>query len=348
MSASTMDIVRDMGIGINLGNTYESCGDWIAQWGDGSVESYETAWGSPVITREIIQGYADEGFGVLRVPVAWSNLMGDDYTISPDYIREVKQVVDWAIDCGLYVIVNLHYDSGWLEHFPTDKANCMYRYTRIWTQVAEAFKDYDDRLMFEGQNEELGWRSVWDPWVSDKGKEESYALVNEVNQKFVDIIRASGGNNPKRHLLIPGYNTNIGNTCDPLFKMPYDPAGRCAVSVHYYDPVVFALISEDVDWGKSVPTWGSEEEYQYLYDQMDMMKKHFYDKGIPVIIGEYGCPLENKDPDCVRLFLSSVCRAAYERGLCPVLWSVTNIHYDRYTCQLSDRKLAELYRDIIE
>ncbi len=105
---TTMELVRDMGIGINLGNTYESCGDWIAQWGDGTPESYETAWGSPVITQEMIQGYADEGFGVLRIPVAWSNMMGEDYVISKEYFNAVHEVVDWALNCGLYVIMNLH------------------------------------------------------------------------------------------------------------------------------------------------------------------------------------------------------------------------------------------------
>ena len=118
-SMSSMEIVEDMGIGINLGNTYEACGDWIAQWGDGSVESYETAWGSPVITEKMIKGYADEGFGVLRVPVAWSNLMGEDYTISKEYMAAVREVVDWALKYDLYVIVNLHWDNGWMEKFHT-------------------------------------------------------------------------------------------------------------------------------------------------------------------------------------------------------------------------------------
>ena len=118
---TTAELVKDMGIGINLGNTYESCGDWIAQWGDGTPESYETAWGSPVITQQMIQGYADAGFDTLRVPVAWTNLMGDNYTISDSYLSAVQEVVDWARDCGLYVILNLHYDGGWLANFPTDK-----------------------------------------------------------------------------------------------------------------------------------------------------------------------------------------------------------------------------------
>ncbi len=345
---TTMEIVKDMGIGINLGNTYESFGEWLKQWGDGTPESYETAWGSPVITEKMIKGYADEGFGVLRVPVAWSNLMGDNYTISKEYADEIIEVVDWALKYDLYVIINLHYDGGWMENFPTDKENCMKKYKHIWEQVSDIFKDYDERLIFESQNEELGWSSVWNPYGGTEGKAESYALVNEINQVFVDIIRSSGGNNKNRHLLISGYNTGINWTCDSLFEMPDDPSGRCAVSVHYYTPSTFAILTEDTDWGKAASTWGTAAEFDELITNMDMLEKSFVDKGIPVIIGEYGCPTLNKDPESVRLFISSVCKEAYTRDMCPVLWSVTGEHYDRSTCKMIDSKLNALLRDIVE
>ena len=345
---TTEEIVADMGIGINLGNTYEACGDWIAQWGDGTPESYETAWGSPVITKAMIKGYKDAGFGVLRVPVAWSNMMGENYTISKEYTAAVREVVDWALECDLYVIVNLHWDNGWMEKFPTETDECMKRYKKIWKQVSAEFADYDHRLMFESQNEELGWSSVWNPWGGTNGKAESYALVNKINQAFVDVVRSSGGNNDKRHLLISGYNTNIDHTCDSLFKMPDDPAKRCAVSVHYYDPASFAILTEDADWGKAQRTWGTASEKESLSAQLDKMKKNFTDKGIPVIIGEYGCPTENKDMDSVRLYLSTVCNEAYKRGLCPVLWSTPGGHYDRNTCKMIDSELAEKFKEITD
>lgn len=338
---TTAELVKDMGIGINLGNTYESCGDWIAQWGDGTPESYETAWGSPVITQQMIQGYADAGFDTLRVPVAWTNLMGDNYTISDSYLSAVQEVVDWARDCGLYVILNLHYDGGWLANFPTDKENCMEKYKRIWTQVSDAFADYDDYLIFESQNEELGWESLWNRWGGTEGKAESYALVNEINQTFVDIIRSSGGNNSQRHLLISGYNTDVELTCDSLFQMPDDPAHRCAVSVHYYTPSGFAILEEDADWGKMRSTWGTDADFEELNRNMDLLKTTYVDKGIPVIIGEYGCPKKNKEEESVRKFLSSVCGAAYERDMCPVLWDITDLHYDRNNCKMYDDTLMQ-------
>ena len=343
-----MQFVEDMGIGINLGNTFEACGDWIAQWGDGTVHSYETAWGSPIITEKIIKGYKDSGFNTLRVPVSWSNMMGDDYTISSESANAVKQVVDWAMAQDMYVIVNLHYDNGWLENFPTQKEECMYRYKRIWQQVSDVFKDYDERLVFEGQNEELGWSSVWNQWGGTKGKAESYALVNEINQTFVDVVRASGGKNKARYLLIPGYNTGIEATVDKLYKVPKDKEKHVIISVHYYSPSTFAILTDDASWGKNQRTWGTASDINELKKSMDMLKKRFLDNGIPVIIGEYGCPMENKDINSVRKYLSKVCEEAYSRGMCPVLWSTPGHIYDREACKISDKIIEANYRKIVK
>ena len=350
---TTMEIVKDMGIGINLGNTFEACPDWydedwIAKWSEGKPNDYEKAWGSPVITKEMIEGIAKEGFGVLRIPVAWSNMMAHDgtYTINPEYDARVHEIVDWTLESGMYAIINIHWDGGWVNKFPDDKDESMKRYTHMWEQIADSFKDYDDYLMFESQNEELGWDSIWNPWGGTNGKAESYALCNEVNQKFVDVIRSSGGNNPERHLLISGYNTAIDRTCDPLFKMPQDPADRMAISVHYYSPAGFAILEEDADWGKATPTWGSEQDYSSLRNDMNTMKTNFTDKGIPVIIGEYGCPTKNKEPESVRRFLSSVCEEAYKAGHCPVMWSTPGGHYDRDTCKMADQELQKKLYEI--
>ncbi len=211
------------------------------------------------------------------------------------------------------------------------------------------FPHYSDYLMFEAQNEEFGWSSLYDEWDPANGdREAAYALVNEINQNFVNIVRSSDGNNPKRHLLISGYNTDIKKTCAPLFKMPDDPAGRCAVSVHYYTPVPFCILEEDAEWAKMQSTWGTEADYEELYNHMDMMKTTFIDMGIPVIIGEYGCPQKNKEPDSIVRFISSVCKEAYNRQLCPVLWDVTDLHYDRNTCKLKNSELQKLLAAIPE
>lgn len=244
--------------------------------------------------------------------------------------------------------MNLHYDSGWLENMPVDKENCMEKYSSIWTQLCDEFQNYGDHLIFESQNEELGWSSLWNHWGGTEGKAESYALVNEVNQTFVDIVRSSGGNNEKRHLLISGYNTDIELTCDTMFEMPYDPENHCAVSVHYYTPADFAILEEDADWAKARSTWGTEADFAELNRNMNTMKTTFVDNNIPVIIGEYGCPKNNKDEDSVRLFLSSVCKTAYENHLCPVLWDITGLHYDRDSCQLIDAQLKAEFQKVVD
>lgn len=333
---TTFELVQEMGYGINLGNTFEACGDWIS--GD-TPSSYETAWGSPVITREIIQTYADGGFGVLRIPVAWSNMMAQDgnYTISTEYAARVREVVDWTLDTGMYAIINIHWDNGWVNTFPQNKEECMKRYVRMWTQIAEIFEDYGDRLMFESQNEELGWESVWNLWNgTQEQKEESFALANEVNQAFVDTVRSGGGFNPQRHLLISGYNTNIAHSCDPLFKMPDDPADRMAVSVHYYDPSTLCILDKDASWGKAITEWGSEKDLDDLARNMSMLKETFIDKGIPVIVGEYGCFGKNKEREVKEYWMLTVSEAMYDIGACPVLWDTAGDECNRILAEFRD------------
>lgn len=338
---TTQEFVTEMGVGINLGNTFESCGAWI---NSDSVTNFETGWGSPVVTKELIQGYKNEGFGVLRVPVAWSNMMLEDYQIHPDYLARVKEVVEWALEADLAVILNIHWDSGWWENFPTDKENCMDKYTSIWTQLCEAFGEYGDRLMFESLNEEAGWSSIWDRYTgTEEQKAESYALVNELNQTFVDLVRSTGGNNTERHLLIAGYITDVSLTCDPLYQMPEDPAGKCAVSVHYYTPATYCILKQDADWGKAKKAWGSPRDYTELETNMDLLYETFVSKGVPVIIGEFSVETANKEADNVKTFLTAVSSEARERDMCPVLWDITNVFYDRYTFQM-----VEEYSDLNE
>ena len=338
---TTMELVREMGYGINMGNTLEACGDWI---NGSSQNDYERAWGSPTVTQEMIQGYADAGFGVLRIPVAWSNMMVDDgtYTIHPDIMSRVTEVVDWALETDMYVIINIHWDNGWVNTFPENKDECMKRFTHMWEQISDNFKDYGDKLMFESQNEELGWESIWNPWGGSKEeKEQSYALANEVNQAFVDTIRAGGGNNPERHLLISGYNTGIDRCYDELFKMPNDPANRMALSVHYYDPSLLCLFEEDQSWGKAITEWGSEKDLKDLDKNMNMLKEGFIDKGIPVIVGEYGCFGKNKEREMNEYWMITVSKAMYDIGACPVLWDTPGGEYNRVPATFKDPEFIE-------
>ncbi|MFP4016857.1 MAG: glycoside hydrolase family 5 protein, partial [Halanaerobiales bacterium] len=282
---SSMELVKDMGIGWNLGNTLEACGDWIH---GSSVSSYERAWGNPVTTKEMIDGIEKAGFDSVRIPVAWSNLMDDNYTISPDLMNRVEEVVNYVLDNDMYVVVNIHWDGGWIHNASTDYDETLKKYKAIWTQVSEHFRDYSDYLIFESMNEEGAFNDIWNRWSGEGNKSRAYAILNNINQEFVDVVRASGGNNAKRHLLIAGYATDIDLTIDEAFKLPEDPENRLAVSVHYYTPSTFTILEEDADWGKAAREWGTEAEIEQIREDMEKAKIRYIDKGVPVILGEFG------------------------------------------------------------
>lgn len=343
---TSYEVVLDMGLGWNLGNTFDACGDWIS----GGVSAHETAWGSPITARYMFEKLKEMGFRSVRIPVAWSNMMQENYTISVLWMDRVEEVVNYALDSGLYVVLNIHWDGGWILNFSTEYDETMKKYTRIWEQICERFRNYPDYLIFESMNEEGHFDDIWNRYAwnyKEEDKIRAYDILNSVNQKFVDIVRGSGGNNEFRHLLIAGYATDIDLTIDPAFKMPEDPAGRLMISVHYYTPSTFTILEEDADWGKSEYTWGTDEDdYQRIRDDFEKMKVHFMDKGYPVIIGEYGATKTNKDPDSVRNYITAVARTAYEMGMCPMLWDA-NGHYNRLLGTFRDEQLLKNLQEIM-
>ncbi|MDR1668581.1 MAG: glycoside hydrolase family 5 protein, partial [Oscillospiraceae bacterium] len=293
-------------------------------------------------------GYAAAGFRSVRIPVAWSNLMEADYTLHQPLLDRVQQFVDWTLEYGMTAVVNIHWDGGWWEGFQDERyEECMTKYKAIWTQICDRFRDYSDRLMFESLNEELNFEQLWNRYAGTEGKDEAYALANEINQTFVDLVRASGGNNEKRFLLIAGYCTDVALTCDPMFAMPADPQNRCAVSVHYYTPSTFAILEQNASWGRARETWGTDADIKELNDNMDLMKTTFTDKGIPVIVGEYGASRGNKQPGEANEYILAVCRAVYERGMCPILWDTAGSGgYDRIIYGFLDRELGDAFLEI--
>lgn len=334
---TTFQLVDEMGVGINLGNTFEACGDWI---NPGSIENYERAWGSPAVTKEFIEGYAKAGFDSIRIPVHWTNLISQDNTVCPDLLEKIDKVVGWALDCGLVAMVNIHHETEWIKKVPTDE-DAKAKYISIWTQVARRLGKYGDHLLFESMNE-VGYDEIWTTWNGgDKAK--AFGYVNEINQLFVDTIRKAGGNNAGRHLVIEVYNTGLEYAYDPLTKLPKDPSGRLALTVHYYTPANFAILGngEDAGWGVGVPSWGTEGDYKELNNNMARLKLKCVDKGIPVIVGEYGASATGRTQDVVRLFTVSVAEAVYKRGMCPMLWDGPGGQYNRETFQFNDPELVE-------
>ncbi len=327
----SMEAMRRMGMGWNLGNTLEACGDWIK---GKTVHDFETAWGNPDTTRAMIAGVRKAGFKSVRIPVAWSNMMGPGYAIHPALLRRVAEVVAMVQAEGMVPVVNIHWDGGWWKGFETDYGKAMDRYTRMWGQIAGHFKDYPGTLILESLNEEGQFKSVWDHDTKKGNKAKAYGMLLDINQHFVDLVRASGGLNARRHLLIAGYVTDIGHTTDPLFKMPKDPAGHCMVSVHYYTPWPFAGMEKDESWGKMRPTWGTPADLKELDTMFAKLKARFLDKGVPVIVGEFGMACK-KSPEQSRNYVLAVAKKAYGMGLCPMLWDAGG-YFDRRKLRFFD------------
>ncbi|MGN0435744.1 MAG: glycoside hydrolase family 5 protein [Wujia sp.] len=345
------EFTRLMGNGINLGNTMEATGrskDNPAP----SVQACETAWGQPVTTQEMISGMKAAGFDTLRIPTGWANMMdytNGDYTIDTAYLDRIEEITNYALSENMYVIINDHWDNQWWGMFgdadETVREDAWEMYEAIWTQVGERFKDYDEHVIFESANEELGSRlnDDWHLGSTQTGvlnESECYETVNAINQKFVDIIRAQGGNNAQRFLLIAGYDTNIASTCDSRFVMPTDTINnRLLVSVHYYDPSDYCIFE-----GRS--TWGSKEDYQYAYDTLQQLTK-FVDAGYGVVIGEYGAlpSWENgnaKVKENTALYNTNILNLCDLFGLVPVLWD-TNALYNKNFCEIIDSDLRAEY-----
>lgn len=346
---TALELTQLMGNGINLGNTMEA---WNrTELGtDADISDYETCWGQPVTTADMIQGMKDAGFDTIRIPVAWVQTMdfeNGDYTIRNDLLDRVEEIIGYAMDAGMYVIINDHWDGGWWAMFSEDKDKAMELYTSMWSQIADRYKDYSDYLIFESSNEELGNRlddSYPDEQTIIQGarkltSQETYTITNEINQKFVDTIRQSGGNNAERFLLIAGYDTNIESTCDERFVMPTDSANsKLLISVHYYDPSGYCIFD-------SVSNWGDTADYTYMNDTFSKMTK-FTDDGYGVVIGEYGVVQASDEgtlKDGAIEYIENLLNNCDLYGYCPVLWD-TNFVYDKESCRVSFDELMRMYQ----
>lgn len=335
---NAIEVTELMGNGINLGNTMEAYGR--ANHGVGKATSlYETAWGQPVTTQEMVSGMKAAGFDTLRVPVAWTNAMNyedGDYTINQSYLDRVGEIIDYAINADMFVIVNDHWDGGWWGMFGSateaTREAAMEMYTEMWTQIATEYGDKSYKLIFESGNEELGNRLNDTDVCADSGslsEDECYETSHKINQAFVDTIRATGGNNADRFLLIAGYNTDVTMTCDSRFKMPTDTVeGKLLLSVHYYDPSNYCIFT-------SVEDWGSKQEYQSMNDMLAKMTK-YTEQGYGIVIGEWGVLYENNAVKNHRTeYMENFLANCDLYGYCPVLWDCNNM-YNRNKCSLID------------
>lgn len=351
---TALEATRLMGNGINLGNTMEACDNNVGIKTNTPL-SYETHWGQPKTTQAMIDGMKAAGFDTIRIPVAWmtnaTHLYEGDYTIDADYMDRVEEVVRYARKAGMYVIVNDHWDGGWYGMFGSESAEtralAMEAYKGMWQQIAERFRDYSDYLIFESANEELGGRFdensplyCSDSVVTYLTDDERYALTNEINQTFVDVVRATGGNNATRFLLIAGYGTNIDQTCDDRFQMPKDTAdSKLMVSVHYYDPWSYCGASS----AASATKWGKVSDYEYMDQQLAKMTK-FTEAGYGVVIGEYGAlPCSDGLKDNTLAYHTAFLDACTKYDLTNCLWDCSGL-YKRVSQTFADDDILAMYQ----
>ncbi|HKI44569.1 MAG TPA: cellulase family glycosylhydrolase [Balneolales bacterium] len=324
-------VISKMKVGWNMGNTLEAIGG-------------ETAWGGAYTTQKLIDSVKAAGFNSVRLPVAWF-AHSDTVTskIDPAWLVRVKQVVDYCINDSMYTIINIHWDDGWLENRvdKADSAQVNKRQRAYWTQIANEFKDYNDHLLFAGSNE---------PNVNDAA---GMAILLSYHQTFINTVRATGGNNSSRTLIIQGPSTDIDKTNNLMNTMPTDQiANRLVVEVHYYSPYQFTLMNQDASWGNMFYYWGKDYhsstdvtrnatwgEESYMDSEFELMKKKFVDKGIPVIIGEFGADKRNLSPPSdqalnhtsVNYYDYYVTKSAISHGIVPFLWDTNMQLFNRST-----------------
>jgi endoglucanase len=307
---TSVELTRLMGIGWNVGNSLDAIGG-------------ETNWGNPLITQQLINSVKAAGFKTIRLPVAWSKFSDEsNFVIQSAWMDRVEQVVNYALNADMYVVMNIHWDNGWMQPTYAQQNYVNNRLTIMWSQIATRFSNYDDRLLFAGTNEVMVDGDYGTPTV------EYYTVQNSFNQTFVNAVRATGGKNATRHLVVQGFNTNIDHTVN-FAKIPTDTvSNRLMMEVHYYDPYNFTLntSSNITQWGSiatnpsATETWANES---YTDAQFQKMKVNFVDKGVGVILGEYGVVSRTNvaDHETYRNYWNEyITKSAYTRGLVPVYW----------------------------
>ena len=309
--------VNAINVGWNLGNTLDSYGTWITNVTPSAVE---TAWGNPVTTREMIAAVRARGFNTIRIPVTWAQFTDDSGNVDPAWMARVHEVVDWALDEDLYVILNVHHDTG--EH-GSDKVcwviadtgtfdQVKNRFEGLWTSIAEEFKDYDNRLMFEGYNEMLDMNNSWNAPTAGNS---AYDAVNSFAQLFVDTVRATGGNNSTRNLIVNTYVASVDQNVLNNFVLPDDTVeDHLICEVHAYAPYQFCSAEGD-------PSYTAfDDNCRNVIDSLMTTVAAFSDElGVPVIIGEFGVEDQNNDSDRVSYTEYYVRRAAAE-GIRCIWW----------------------------
>lgn len=340
MSSTAVEIASRIKVGLNIGNTLEAIGS-------------ETAWGNPLITNNFVQLIKQNGFNAVRLPCSWNQYSSQTTAkINSTWLNRVKQVVQYCVDNDLYVIVNIHWDNGWLENNCTEAKRSVNnaKQKAFWQQIAVTLRDFDEHVLFASANE---------PNVSNATQ---MAVLLSYHQTFIDAVRSTGGKNAYRVVVVQGPSTDIATTNTLMTKLPTDKIpNRMMAEIHYYTPWNFCGMEKDETWGKMAyywgkdyhsttdaahnSTWGEEAEVDRLFA---LMKNKFVNKGIPVILGEYGAVRRsNLTGDDLKLHLESrayffkyVTKQAITNGLLPFFWDTGGL-LDRRNYTVLDRQALD-------
>lgn len=303
---SSYDFVGNLVLGYNLGNTFDSnpYGSWWDPTGK-TPDDWATQWGQPVVTKETIHAIAARGFNIIRVPVTWyphiAGFDSGDYTIDEAWMARVQEVIDWVLDEGCYCIINVMHDTGanngsgdpnsaWLHASMADYDVMTVKYQAIWQQIANRFKDYGEKLIFESFNEILDENSTWDAPTSVT--DDSYECINKLQQDFVNTVRNTGGNNEYRNLLITTYSATGNNvTALEALQVPTDVHPSHIVgTVHSYDPYNFC--NDGGDYNITMFDTSCQESIDQVFSNVE---SRFNTLGIPYIFGEFGAIDDDKN-----------------------------------------------------
>jgi endoglucanase len=341
MSNNAAQLAAKMRLGWNIGNTFEAPGG-------------ETGWGSPVITADYIKFVKQQGFNAIRLPCAWNLTHLADKNkarIDTNWLNRVKEVIGYCVKNDIYVLLNIHWDEGWLENNCTalkkDSVNAKQK--ALWEQIATTMRDFDEHLMFASANE------------PNADNAQKAAILTTYHQTFVNAVRSTGGRNSYRVLVVQGPSTDIDKTNDLMTALPHDQvAARMLVEVHYYSPYQLCLMDDNADWGKMFyywgaghhstiepahnATWGEERDVNASFNKM---KVKFADKGIPVLLGEYGAYRRNNGKhvpldlathnDAVDYWLTYITKQAKANGMLPFFWD-TGGALDRQNYSVKDQR----------
>ena len=335
MAGSATAIAARIKLGLNIGNTLEASGG-------------ETAWGNPTITQALIDKAKALGFDAIRLPCSWDqNSNATTANISDSWLNRVKDVVQYCVHADMPVLLNIHWDGGWLENnvTPDKKDANVAKQKAFWEQIATHLRDFDERVMFASANE------------PNADTVEEFEVLFAYHQTFIDAVRSTGGKNAYRVLVLQLPNTSIDLGQTLWTKTPVDPAvNRLMAEAHFYTPPNFCILHEDADWGRMFYYWGRDYhstiepdrnatwgEEDTVDQQMALANQVFVSNGIPVVLGEYGAPRRTTPLD-LDLHLASrahwmkyVTQKALANGLLPFLWDTGDL-IDRQTYAVRDQQ----------